>query len=211
MIAVTYSYLALGDSYTIGEGVPIYESFSYQTVQLLRGAGLSLLAPEIIARTGWTTDELAVGIASTHMLPSYDFVSLLIGVNNEYRGRSLQEYAAQFEELLRQAIQFAGGRSARVFILSIPDWGVSPFAGSGLPDATGRDRAQVAREIDAFNGIAKKIAGQYLVDFIDITPHSRTSTLFTSDGLHPSGEQYKYWAEQLARRIESRLVVERDK
>lgn len=198
---MTYSYLALGDSYTIGEGVPIYESFPYQTVQLLRGARLSFQAPEIIAKTGWTTDELAAGIAGTYLLPFYDFVSLLIGVNNEYRGRSPQEYASQFEELLRQAIQFAGGRSARVFVLSIPDWGVSPFAASGLPDASGRDRSQVAGEIDTFNDVAQKIAGQYLVEFIDITPHSRSSTLFASDGLHPSGEQYKYWAEQLAGRI----------
>ena len=202
---MTYSYLALGDSYTIGEGVPVYESFPYQSVQLLRKAGFLFFAPEIIARTGWTTDELVAGIAGTHMLPSYDFVSLLIGVNNEYRGRSPQEYAPQFEELLRQAIQFAGGRSARVFVVSIPDWGVSPFAASGLPDASGRDRAQVAGEIDTFNDIAQKISGQYLVDFIDITPHSRSSTLFASDGLHPSGEQYKYWAEQLAKRIARRI------
>jgi lysophospholipase L1-like esterase len=211
---MTYSFLALGDSYTIGEGLPIYESFPYQAVQILREAGISFSAPEIIARTGWTTDELNDRIAETKLLPAYDFVSLLIGVNNEYRGRSPREYATQFEELLQQAIQFAGKQPARVFVLSIPDWGVSPFADSSLPDTAGRDRAQIAREVDAFNGIAEKIAGQYQIDFIDITANSRavarelavTDGVFASDGLHPSGQQYRYWAEQLAGRIEARLV-----
>jgi lysophospholipase L1-like esterase len=202
---MTYTFLALGDSYTIGEGLPIYENFPYQTVQILRKAGLSFSAPEIIARTGWTTDELRDRIAETTLQPAYDFVSLLIGVNNEYRGRSPQEYAGQFEKLLQQAIQLAGGQTPRVFVLSIPDWGVSPFAGSYLPDDTGRDRVQVAGEIDAFNGIARKIAGSNLVEFIDITPHSRSSSLFASDGLHPSGQQYRYWAEQLAGGIKASL------
>jgi lysophospholipase L1-like esterase len=203
---MAYTLLALGDSYTIGEGLPLYESFPYQAVQCLRKAGRPFSAPEIIARTGWTTDELSDGITGTHLLPAYDFVSLLIGVNNEYRGRSSREYAQQFEDLLRQAIQFARGQAARVFVLSIPDWGISPFAQSGLPDAAGRDPAQIAREIDAFNSIAEKIAGEHQVEFIDITGHSRSSTLFASDGLHPSGEQYRYWAEQLAGRIERRLA-----
>ena len=198
---MTYTFLALGDSYTIGEGLPIYENFPYQTVQILRKAGISLMGPEIIARTGWTTDELRDSIAGTKLLPAYDFVSLLIGVNNEYRGRSPQEYTVQFGELLQQAIQLAGGQTARVFVLSIPDWSISPFAGSYLPDKAGRDRATVAGEIDVFNGIARKIAGLCQVEFIDITPHSRSSSLFTSDGLHPSGQQYLYWAEQLAERI----------
>ena len=116
----TFSYLALGDSYTIGEGVPIYESFPYQTVQGLRKAGYSLYAAEIVAKTGWTTDELQAGISNSHLLPSYDLVSLLIGVNNQYRGRSLQEYTQQFEALLQQAIGFAGNHATHVFVLSIP-------------------------------------------------------------------------------------------
>ncbi len=203
---MTYTFLALGDSYTIGEGLPIYENFPYQAVQTLRKTGIPFMAPEIIARTGWTTNELRDKIAETTLLPAYDFVSLLIGVNNEYRGRSPQEYAGHFEELLQQAIQLAGAQTARVFVLSIPDWGVSPFAGSYLPDDTGRDRAQVAAEIDAFNDIARKIAGSYRVEFIDITPHSRSSPLFAPDGLHPSGQQYQYWAEQLAGRIKAGLA-----
>ncbi|HEX9508884.1 MAG TPA: SGNH/GDSL hydrolase family protein [Puia sp.] len=202
---MTYSLLTLGDSYTIGEGLPIYESYPYQAVQFLRRAGHPFSAPEIIARTGWTTDELSEGIAGTQLLPTYDFISLLIGVNNQYRGRSSQEYAGQFEDLLRQAIQFAGGQPTRAFVLSIPDWGVSPFATTHLPDTAGRGRIQITREIDAFNRVAEKITGAYKVEFIDITGHSATP-LFASDGLHPSGEQYRYWAEQLAGRIEEELA-----
>src|SRR5688500_17043570 len=107
-MSTTYSYLALGDSYTIGEGVPIYESFPDQTVRLLRKARYTLYAAEIVAKTGWTTDELQAGIANAHLLPQYDMVSLLIGVNNQYRGRSLPEYKQHFEALLQQAIGFAG-------------------------------------------------------------------------------------------------------
>ncbi len=131
----TYSYLALGDSYTIGENVPIYDSFPYKTVQLLRKAGYSFYAPEIVAKTGWTTDELQTGIASNKLLPQYDIVSLLIGVNNQYRARSLQEYTQQFEALLQQAIGFANNKHTHVFVLSIPDWGVTPLpkTGTALP------------------------------------------------------------------------------
>lgn len=220
-----YSLLTLGDSYTIGEGLPIYESYPYQAVQFLRKAGFTFSAPEIIARTGWTTDELSEGIAGTRLLPAYDFVSLLIGVNNQYRGRSPQEYAGQFEALLRQAIQFAGGQPGRTFVLSIPDWGVSPFAATHLPDAAGRDQAQIAREIDDFNRVAEKVTVAYGVVFIDITAHSRgigqssdsppavpsaspltlAATLFAPDGLHPSGEQYRHWAERLAEKIQAGL------
>src|SRR5580658_7397742 len=146
-LKMSYSYLALGDSYTIGEGVPLYESFPCQTVQLLRTSGESFAAPEIVARTGWTTDELIGAIAGTQLLPHYDFVSLLIGVNNEYRGRDLAEYEIQFELLLQQAIGLAGASPDYVFVLSIPDWSVTPFARSYLPDAAGRDKARIGREI----------------------------------------------------------------
>ena len=121
------SYLALGDSYTIGEGVPLYDSYPYQAVQLLRKTGKNFYAPEIIARTGWTTDELAAAIARTRLLPHYDLVTLLIGVNNQYRGRDLEEYGVQFEQILHQAIGLAQPQGS-VLVLSIPDWGVSPFA-----------------------------------------------------------------------------------
>jgi GDSL-like Lipase/Acylhydrolase family len=213
----TPSLLALGDSYTIGESVPLYQSFPYQTVQWLRQAGLPIAAPEIIARTGWTTDELAAGMANTLFLPAYDFVSLLIGVNNQYRGRDREEYARQFEELLQEAVRLAGPRSPgepdsgqtegaagpakRVFVLSIPDWSVTPFAHSNLPDARGRDRVAVAGEIDAFNKTAEEITRKYGSHFLDITEHTRSSHQFAADGLHPSGEEYRYWAERLAKMI----------
>ncbi|MES1159955.1 MAG: SGNH/GDSL hydrolase family protein [Bacteroidota bacterium] len=203
---MTYTYLALGDSYTIGEGLPLADNFPCQAVQLLRKAGHSFFAPEIIARTGWTTDELADGITRTQLLPAYDFVSLLIGVNNQYRGRSSLEYRGEFEGLLRRAIQFAHGRTDRVWVLSIPDWGVTPFAATHLPDAKNRDRQMVAEEIDSFNSIAGRMAGQHEVEFIDITPHSRAAGSFAADGLHPSGEQYNYWAAELTKRITARLA-----
>jgi lysophospholipase L1-like esterase len=195
-----YSLLSLGDSYTIGEGVPLYDSFPYQTVQLLRRKRFPFFAPEIVARTGWTTDELAAAINRTQLLPRYDVVSLLIGVNNQYRGRDLQEYAGQFEQLLQQAIRLAG-ESSRVFVLSIPDWGITTFA-----ETTGRDRASIAAGIDAFNSAAERIVRSYGPSFIDITGLSRKAAgetvLFAEDGLHPGGQQYSGWADLLAERIE---------
>ena len=195
----TYNILTLGDSYTIGEGVPLFDGYPYQTVQLLRRQGYAFAAPEVIARTGWTTDELRDAIAGVHLLPVYDFVTLLIGVNNQYRGRPTEEYAIQFRDLLEQATRFAGSRPDHVFVLSIPDWGVSPFA-------AGRDSANIAREIDQFNTTAGQIAGEHGVDFIDITPHSRSAgQVFTADSLHLAASQYSFWAQQLAAAIVARL------
>jgi lysophospholipase L1-like esterase len=192
---MTYTYLALGDSYTIGESVPLYESFPYQAVQHLRRAGYAFHAPEIVARTGWTTDELQQGISQYSLLSGYRFVSLLIGVNNQYRGKSTGPYQQEFAALLRQAIGFAGGKTDHVFVLSIPDWGVTPFA-------EGRDREQIAREIDAFNEVAMKEAMQQKVHWLDITPGTREAandkSLLAADLLHPSGKEYARWAHQLA-------------
>jgi lysophospholipase L1-like esterase len=188
-------YLALGDSYTIGESVPIYESFPYQLVQRLRAKGLPVEAPEIIARTGWTTDELQAGIEKTRLLPSYDFVTLLIGVNNQYRGRTTENYAPEFEDLLEKAIGFAGGKKEKVVVLSIPDWGQTPYA-------EGRDRSKISREIDAYNTVNRQIAIKHGVQYVDITPGSREATtdksLVASDGLHPSGKEYGRWAAPVA-------------
>lgn len=195
----TYSYLALGDSYTIGEGVPVYENFPYQTVQLLRTAGYAVTAAEIVAKTGWTTDELQAGIANSRFLPAYDIVSLLIGVNNQYRGRSAAEYAQQFEMLLQQAIRFAGNQTKHVFVLSIPDWGITPFA-------SGRNSAAITQEIDAFNAVNKQMAGKYAVHYLDITPGTRLAandpSLLAADQLHPSGKEYALWAGKLAGMIQ---------
>jgi len=194
----TYTYLALGDSYTIGESVPVFENFPYQSVQMLRKKGKTFYAPEIVAKTGWTTDELSAGIASTSLLPTYDIVSLLIGVNNQYRGRSVDEYAVQFETLLKKAIAFAGGKPAHVFVISIPDWGATPFAKD-------KDRAKIAEEINAFNAANLRISNQYKVHYIDITPGSREAiadpSLVAEDKLHPSGNEYTKWANQLVAEV----------
>lgn len=190
----TYTYLALGDSYTIGESVPIYESFPYQTVQLLRKAGHHFHAPEIVAKTGWTTDELFNGITHSLLQPPYDFVSLLIGVNNQYRGRPIDEFKTQFNELLQQAIAFAGNQPSHVIVLSIPDWGATPFAAE-------RDTKKIASEIDAYNAAKKSIAEKYKVHCIDITPGTREAanddTLLAGDKLHPSGKEYAGWAKRV--------------
>jgi lysophospholipase L1-like esterase len=207
MTAPRFSLLALGDSYTIGEGVPLYDSFPYQAVQLLRKACKPFYAPEILARTGWTTDELAGALSHTEWLPGYDFVSLLIGVNNQYRGRPREEYGRQFEELLQRAIRLATPGRSNVFVLSIPDWSVSPFAHSNLPDTKGRDRDAVSREIDAFNATAVAITRRYGIEFLDITEHTRLPlstaqpSSFAADGLHPSAAEYGFWAQLLAERI----------
>jgi lysophospholipase L1-like esterase len=196
------TYLALGDSYTIGEGVAEMENFPHQAVQLLSAKGLVFSKPAIIAKTGWTTDELQQGIAAATPDSSYDIVSLLIGVNNQYRGRSTEDYTPQFESLLQQAIAFAGHNPAHVFVLSIPDWGATPFA-------KGRDRVQIAQEIDAYNTVNKTIAEKYGVHYIDITPGTREATtdptLVTTDHLHPSGKEYSRWAEKLAEGVKDVL------
>jgi lysophospholipase L1-like esterase len=189
------TFLALGDSYTIGESVPIYENFPYQTVQLLRSSGISIHATEIIAKTGWTTDELMAGIDRTRFEKSYDIVTLLIGVNNQYRGKDLSTYEKEFKKLLNKAIAFAGGNKQHVFVLSIPDWGATPFAAS-------RDRLKIGKEIDLFNSINKKLTDAAGIAYISITEGSREATsnasLVAKDGLHPSGLEYGRWAKKLA-------------
>ena len=202
---MNYTYLALGDSYTIGEGVLLAESFPYQTVQLLRQTavgGCEFTAPEIIAKTGWTTDELNAAIQQTTLLTQYDLVSLLIGVNNQYRGRSVEKFKDEFTQLLQKAISFAGNNPAKVFVLSIPDWGITPFA-------EGRDREQIAKEIDEFNDVCKNVSAAFLCNYIDITASQRANVykaeFLASDGLHPSGKEYAKFAENLAIAINSNL------
>ena len=186
-------YLALGDSYTIGERVAEEGRWPIQLVALLRAEGVNIADPDIIAQTGWTTDELAAGIERTDTQGPYDLVSLLIGVNNQYRGRSADNYRREFANLLDQAIAFAAGEAGHVFVVSIPDWGVTPFA-------EGRDRAQIASEIDAFNAIAREEAEQREVAYVNITPGSRDAAtnldLVASDGLHSSAVMYAEWAQK---------------
>lgn len=189
-----FNYLALGDSYTIGESVPDTGRFPSQLVSSLTKNNIYFNSPEIIATTGWTTDELADAIRKkqSSLLPKFDLVSLLIGVNNQYRGRDAEEYRTQFKDLLRTAIVFAGGEKSRVFVVSIPDWGVTPFA-------EGRDRKKIGEEIDLYNKINKEETLKEGIAYIDITPESRTAvndkSLIASDGLHPSEKMYKEWVD----------------
>jgi lysophospholipase L1-like esterase len=193
-----YKYLALGDSYTIGEKVEEKDNFPNKTITLLNQSGKKFEEATIIAKTGWTTDELQEKLAQVRLAIPFDIVTLLIGVNNQYRGRSADEYAVQFEQLLQQAIGYAGGKNQHVIVLSIPDWGVTPFA-------VDRDRKKIAEEIDLFNSINKKMAAQYQVHYIDITPYTREAdhdlSLVAEDGLHPSGKDYKRWAVLVAKKI----------
>lgn len=189
-------YLALGDSYTIGESVEEHERFPNQLARLIE------LSPQfegsrkgvdvtIIARTGWTTDELWQGIQAQIVTPPYDLVSLLIGVNNQYRGYDINEYREGFKFLLGKAVEHAGGDVKRVIVFSIPDWGVTPFA-------AGRDAAKIAAEIDAFNAVNLEETRKAGAHYVDVTPVSRQAlddgALIASDGLHPSGAMYAQWA-----------------
>lgn len=184
-------FLALGDSYTIGEGVDAADRWPVRLAALMRREGIAVADPEIIATTGWTTDELAAGIDQSHPSGPYGLVTLLIGVNNQYRGRPLDEYREQFRDLLHRAAAFAGGDARRVVVLSIPDWGVTPFA-------EGRDRASISREIDQFNAAARQIVVDAGARWVDVTPESRRAagdaSLVVGDGLHPSGKMYAEWA-----------------
>lgn len=176
----------------------LHESFAYQTVQLLRNKNIHITAPEIIAKTGWTTDELMAAIEQTTFLKQYDFVSLLIGVNNQYRGRSIENFEIEFENLLKKAIVFAGNNAKNVFVLSIPDWGVTPFAAD-------RDGITIATKIDQFNDSCKNMVNKYNCIFIDITTSQRADAgkpaMLAPDGLHPSALEYKKWAIQLSNKI----------
>lgn len=191
----SYTYLALGDSYTIGEQVPVTGNFPNQVRRILGKKGISMKTPAIVAKTGWTTDELQQAITNKRIRRHYDFVTLLIGVNNQYRGRALSAYSAEFESLLKQAIGFAGNEPSHVIVLSIPDWGVTPFA-------KGRNREQISQEIDAYNKVNRDVAARYKVHYADITPGTRKAaedpSLLAPDGLHPSAREYAKWAELVA-------------
>lgn len=196
-----FRFLALGDSYTIGESVASEERWPQQLVSLLKKETILFANPDIIAVTGWTTDELKTGIQQKKPQGPYDIVSLLIGVNNQYRGRSLEEYRQEFSQLLLQAIAFANHQPSRVLVLSIPDWGQTPFA-------SGRDRTQITQQIDQFNQVNRDETQKKGAHYLDITPITRRGlkepSLLASDQLHPSGAMYRLWAKEalpLVRRI----------
>ncbi|MFH1764558.1 MAG: SGNH/GDSL hydrolase family protein [Gemmatimonadota bacterium] len=192
MTSDTVSFLALGDSYTIGESVDSALRWPVQLAKAIAEEGIPTREPVIIARTGWTTEELANGIEDAGITDAFDLVTLLIGVNNQYRGRDLEEYRVQFLDLLARAIDFSGGIPGNVVVLSIPDWGVTPFA-------EGRDRGQIGQEIDAFNSVLREESEAAGVRYVDVTGISRRAvtdpSLVAADGLHPSGAMYALWAE----------------
>ena len=200
--AAPRSFLALGDSYTIGESVLSSERFPVQTVKYLQDQGINFSDPEIIAKTGWTTGNLLSALAAAPTKSPYDIVTLLIGVNNQYQHRTEQEYADEFLTLLNKAIQYTGINKRRVIVLSIPDYGVTPFA-------DGSEKATIAKEIDAFNAINKTISNHAGVNYLDITASTRLAvndlSLVANDGLHPSGREYKVWAEGLLPIIKTAL------
>ncbi|MFV1885373.1 MAG: SGNH/GDSL hydrolase family protein [Balneola sp.] len=196
-------YLALGDSYTIGESVPESMRWPVQLTDSLSGSGIELADLKIIAKTGWTTAELQEGISRTEVSPPYDLVSLLIGVNNQYRGYDIGIYRTEFRELLEQSIQFAGGDSSKVFVVSIPNYGVTPFGQS-------RGENRIRTELLEYDAIAKQIASEYGIPFINITPISEDAkkdmSLIAEDELHPSGKMYSLWVHEMLPTVRSLLV-----
>ncbi len=190
-----FTYLALGDSYTIGESVPLHEGFPYQLLQQLRKRKILMHAPEVVAKTGWTSFELAEHLLHIQLNEQYDFVSLLIGVNNQYRGLPVSDFSNDFSYLLKKAIHLAGNKPEKVMVLSIPDWGQTPFAAN-------RNREQIAKEIDQFNEVCRKACAELGGHYIDITTITRQGLsqpdLLAADGLHYSAKAHAAWADKLA-------------
>jgi lysophospholipase L1-like esterase len=188
------TYLALGDSYTIGQGVGEGEPWPVQLVTRLREQGIDIAEPIIIARTGWTTRDLLASIELQYDGEVYELVSLLIGVNNQYQGLAIEEYGQEFRKLLAFAISAAGGNPKRVIVLSIPDWSYTPFA-------EGRNRAGISAAIDTFNLVNRTESLAAGVHYFDITPSTRPdpydANLIAGDGLHPSREMYELWVDQV--------------
>jgi lysophospholipase L1-like esterase len=191
----TKRYLALGDSYTIGQNVAENERFPAQTVALLRAQNIAIKDPHYIAVTGWTTANLMAAINSQNPQGLFDAVTLLIGVNDQYQGVDTATYRTRFNQLLNKAVELAGAKASHVFVLSIPDYSVTPFVQQA-------DEARVRREVDLFNAINKQVTLQNNIAYVDITPSTRqaetNASLIANDGLHPSGLEYKKWAGMLA-------------
>jgi len=194
-----YKYLALGDSYTIGEQVDLEKNFPSQTLNFLKEFyAVKVESPKIIAKTGWTTDELLAAIKEQKPADDFHLVTLLIGVNNQYRNYDIEKYAVEFQELLAQSIAFAAGIPQNVFVLSIPDWGQTPFA-------EGRDRKKIKNEINLFNKKNKEITDRAGCNYLDITTdtrmHGTNLQYLTPDLLHYSELEYFLWAERLSKMI----------
>ncbi|HMR92140.1 MAG TPA: SGNH/GDSL hydrolase family protein [Chitinophagaceae bacterium] len=198
----TYTLLSLGDSYTIGEKVLPGENFPNQAAALLRDSRLDFRKPRIVAKTGWTTDELLAAVEKARLRRQYDFVTLLIGVNNQYRGRPVENYIPELETLIRKALHFSGNRPEHVIMLSIPDWSVTPFAAV-------RNRELMKKEVAEYNAAGKLLAAKYGIHYIDITPGTQKAandlSLLAEDGLHPSAKEYAVWAAEVAAIIKKKI------
>jgi lysophospholipase L1-like esterase len=197
-------FLALGDSYTIGEGVAADQDWPHQLAAALRARGSAIADPEIVARTGWTTDELSAAMDAHAFHSPYALVTLLIGVNNQYRGRDVVNYRAEFRKLLERALALAGGDARHVVVVSIPDWGVTRFGAE-----SGRDLARIALEIDAFNAAAAQISTTLHARYVDVTAISRdrggAADMLVGDGLHPSAAMYARWTAAIAIQAQAAL------
>ncbi len=204
VMAAPIRYLALGDSYTIGESVPAEKNYPNLIVSALQAAGQQMEDAQIIAKTGWTTDELNVAIQEAAPDTTFHIVSLLIGVNNQFRGRSVEAYAPEFEDLLQQAIRFANGNRSKVFVVSIPDYAFTPFGQRSKPDI-------ISKGIDEYNAVNRTITERYEIVYFDITPISREGlddpTLVATDKLHPSGAQYERWVELMLEDIKKIIAL----
>ncbi len=197
-----YSYLALGDSYTIGESVAEAERWPLQLAQALRDRGYKMAVPKIIAKTGWTTENLINGMENNlDVQRDFDLVSILIGVNNQYQGKPIHEYEEELRKIFRKAINHSKTMEKGVFAVSIPDYGYTPF---GIAH-----QEEISEEIDRFNEVYKRVADDFNVDFYDITPISREALndpqLVASDSLHPSKIMYRHWVEQIVNQVAQKL------
>lgn len=197
----THTYLALGDSYTIGESVSENERYPMQLISRINEHGYSIQKPKIIAKTGWTTDELKSAIDKEGIYgQTFDMVSLLIGVNNQYRGRDVEIYRKEFAGLLDDAIRFAGNNVKNVFVISIPDWGVTPFGKKS-------NKPEISKNIDKYNAVNKEETVSKGVRYVDITPESRNAdqdnSLIAKDGLHPSAKMYSEWVDLILKELKN--------
>ncbi|MEG9328081.1 SGNH/GDSL hydrolase family protein [Salinimicrobium catena] len=199
------TYLALGDSYTIGESVHSSLRWPVQLSDSLRKRGIPLNHPRIIARTGWTTGDLLAAMDKRLKEEQFDLVSVLIGVNNQYQGRSIEEYEKELREIFQRAIARSKSGAERVFAVSIPDYGVTPFGAE--------NSETIAKEVAEFNSVFKRVAGEFGVEFYNITPVSKKAKedkdLTASDELHPSGKMYSLWVQEIADRLAEKLPSEK--
>ena len=190
----TSKFLALGDSYTIGQSVEVNQRWPVQFLKELKSSVNAIDTLQIIARTGWRVDELKEAMNSSNLEPPYGLVSLLIGVNNQYQGQNANDFRPEFIEILEKSLKLVNNRKERLFVVSIPDWGASPYG-------FGFDRAKVSKEINDFNSVVKEESEKRGLRYFDITAISRRAlldrTLIASDGLHPSGKMYKLWVDKM--------------